>query len=250
MKKLVGYCRVSTDNQREEGTISIQHKALTQYCESNGYELIETFSDNGISGAKDLEGRAGLAGCFDFIETHSEVCAILVYKMDRFSRDMFTTEFLLRKLKALHKGIISVTEPYIENDGGDALKTAFRQFLTIVSQLERSFITLRLSAGRINKARKGGYAGGSPPLGYKAEGKELLIDTESVETVKTIFSLREKGYTLREIASFLNNNNIPSARNGRWCFQSVSYMLKNPLYQGKSCYSGSRVNRQDLALII
>jgi DNA invertase Pin-like site-specific DNA recombinase len=32
----------------------------------------------------------------------------------------------------------------------------------IVSELEKSFITMRLSGGRINKARKGGYAGGVP----------------------------------------------------------------------------------------
>ena len=49
INKLVGYCRVSTDNQKEEGTIEIQEKNLKEYAEKNGYELLKVFKDNGIS---------------------------------------------------------------------------------------------------------------------------------------------------------------------------------------------------------
>jgi len=86
-------------------------------------------------------------------------------------------------------------------------------------------------------------------MGYKAEGKELLIDTESVETIQRIFALREKGFTLREIAAFLNDNSIPSPRNGHWCFQTIAYVLKNELYKGEMNYSTEKVMRADLALI-
>jgi len=54
-KKLVGYCRVSTDNQKEEGTIEVQEKELKRYADKNGYELVKIFKDNGISGASELE---------------------------------------------------------------------------------------------------------------------------------------------------------------------------------------------------
>ena len=40
MKKIIGYCRVSTDNQKEEGTIEIQEHALQEYAKENGYDLI------------------------------------------------------------------------------------------------------------------------------------------------------------------------------------------------------------------
>ena len=43
-KKLVGYCRVSTDNQKEEGTIEIQEKSLKGYVEKNNYELVKAFN--------------------------------------------------------------------------------------------------------------------------------------------------------------------------------------------------------------
>ncbi|GAI46624.1 unnamed protein product, partial [marine sediment metagenome] len=41
--KLVGYCRVSTDNQKEEGTILIQEKALKEYVKENNFELVRIF---------------------------------------------------------------------------------------------------------------------------------------------------------------------------------------------------------------
>ena len=52
--KLVGYCRVSTSNQKEEGTIEIQEKSLKQYANKNNYELIKIFKDEGISGSNEL----------------------------------------------------------------------------------------------------------------------------------------------------------------------------------------------------
>lgn len=56
-KKLVGYCRVSTDNQKEEGTIEIQEKSLKGYVEKSGFELVKVFKDNGISGGSELENN-------------------------------------------------------------------------------------------------------------------------------------------------------------------------------------------------
>ena len=76
--KFVGYCRVSTDNQKEEGTIDIQHKALTEYAQKNGDTLVEIFSDNGISGA--LDNRPGLSQMFDCLESEANIDGVLIFK--------------------------------------------------------------------------------------------------------------------------------------------------------------------------
>ena len=243
---LVGYCRVSTENQREEGTIEIQHKALTEYAEKNGHTLIEIFSDS-LSGSRDLDNRPGLSLMFDCLESRPDIEGVLIFKLDRLARDLYIQEHLIKKLQDLNKSLVSIKEPDILSN--DPMRKAFRQFMGIVSELEKAFITMRLSGGRINKARKAGYAGGCPAIGYKAEGKELSVDTESVDTVRTIFSLRERCYTLRDIADYLNGNNIPSARNGKWYAGTVKYILDNPLYQGVMQYNNIRVNKQELAVI-
>lgn len=58
--RLAGYARVSTINQKDEGTIDLQLTALDAYAAEFGHELIETFKDEGVSGG--LADRPDLAG--------------------------------------------------------------------------------------------------------------------------------------------------------------------------------------------
>ena len=243
-KNLIGYCRVSTDNQKEEGTIEIQEHALKEYAKAKGHELVTIFKDNGVSGG--LEDRPGLAEMFIYLESHPEIDSVLIYKLDRLARDLFLQELIVKKLEMLHKSILSTKEHDL--DSKDAMRKAFRQFMGIVSELEKAFITMRLSGGRLNKARKGGYSGGRVPLGYTAENKDLEFDNKNIETIKTIFSLRKKRIGLRDIARFLNNRNIPTARGGKWYGATIRYILRNKLYKGKLVYKNIASNRKDLEI--
>jgi site-specific DNA recombinase len=244
--RLIGFCRVSTGCQREEGTIEIQLQALKEYAEENGHELAAVFCDEAISGG--LEDRPGLSELFDFLEDNPGVDGVLIYKLDRLARDLYIQEHLIKKLEGLGKHLFSIKEPNLESS--DPMRKAFRQFMGIVSELEKAFITMRLCGGRINKARKGGYAGGATALGYKAEGKELRVDLQEAETVKAIFRMRRhKRMGLRQIAKQLNEKGIPTARGGRWHAGTVKYILENPLYKGALNYKDQSAKRADLALL-
>jgi len=244
--KLIGYCRVSTDNQKEEGTIDIQKHALKEYAENNGYELVRVFCDEGISGG--LEDRPGLSELFDFLEISSGLDGVLIYKLDRLARDLYIQEHLIKKLEGLGMNLYSIKEPNLESS--DPMRKAFRQFMGIVSELEKAFITMRLSGGRINKARKGGYAGGATALGYKAEGKELRVDPQEAKTVRAIFKMKQyKKMGLSGIARELNQSGTPTARGGKWYAGTVKYILGNPLYKGALNYKDQTAKRADLALL-
>lgn len=244
--RLVGYARVSTENQKEEGTIEIQRAALIEYAEAKSYDLVQIFSDNGISGAKDLDNRPGLSEMFDYLESQTDISGVLIFKLDRLARDLYIQEHLLRKLQDMNRALVSVKEPDICSN--DPMRKAFRQFMGIVSELEKSFITMRLSGGRINKARKGSYAGGCPAYGYNAKNKELAVNAEQADIIKNIFYLRDF-YSLREIANYLNQKGIPSARGRRWYAGTVKYILDNPLYRGVIEYANVRTAKVDLALV-
>jgi len=242
-KKLVGYCRVSTDNQKEEGTIEIQERALQEYAKANGYDLVTIFRDNGVSGG--LEDRPGLAELFSYLETDNQIAGVLIYKLDRLARDLYIQEHLIKKLEMLRRSILSVKEPNL--DSNDPMRKAFRQFMGIVAELEKAFITMRLSGGRINKARKGGYAGGRVPLGYTAENNDLKINGTAILLVKEIFYLRRyKKLGYRRIARFMNNKNAPTVRGGKWHPATVKYILNNNLYRGRIAYKNVEFKRQDL----
>lgn len=247
-KKLVGYCRVSTDNQKEEGTIEIQEKALKQYANKNNFELLEIFKDEAVSGSSELENRPGLAKLFNYIESHFNIEGVLIFKLDRLARDLYLQEHLIRKLEEVKMKLFSIKEQDLNSK--DPMRIAFRQFTGIVSQLEKAFITMRLSGGRIHKAQKGGFSGGVVALGYNSKNKELEINEEQAKTIRLIFNMkRYRRMGLREIARELNKRGIPTARGKRWYGGTIFYILKNPLYKGIAHYKDNKVKNKDLALL-
>ena len=248
-KQVIGYCRVSTDNQKDEGTIDLQRQALRAYADLKGFELVKIFEDEGISGG--LEDRPALAEMFNYLEDkeNKAIAGVLIYKLDRLARDLYIQEHLIKKLEALSKELISTKEPDLASN--DPMRKAFRQFMGIVSELEKAFITMRLSAGRISKIKtKSKYAGGGIALGYNTKGKDLIIDDKGAKTIRLIFKMRRNNHkSLWSIARELNDQSIPTARGGKWYAGTIKYILANQLYKGIMGYSGIEARRDDLALL-
>jgi site-specific DNA recombinase len=243
---VAGYCRVSTENQKEEGTIAIQRAALEEFAHEKGYKLVQVFCDDGVSGG--LEHRPGLSALFDFLEQHPEVTSVLICKLDRLARDLMIQENLIRDFEKRSRGLISTKEPDL--DSGDPTRVFIRQVLGATSQYEKAMITMRMSGGRISKARRGGYAGGFPAYGYEAEGGDLKVDPERAETVKAIFRMRRSQHKgLREIARTLNERGTETARGGKWHASTVKYVLANPLYRGRMEYAEESAKRVELRLV-
>ena len=108
---------------------------------------------------------------------------------------------------------------------------------------------MRLSGGRITKAKEGGFAGGGVAMGYTSKDKELETDKKEAKIVKAIFKLKKnKHLSINEIARRLNNEGFETKRGGRWYASTISYILKNPIYKGFYEYSGIEFKRNDLAI--
>ena len=174
--------------------------------------------------------------------------AVLIYKLDRLARDLYIQEHLIKKLEALTIGLISTKEADLAS--GDPMRKAFRQFMGIVSELEKAFITMRMTAGRKSKIKfKQKYAGGGIALGYSTKDKDLIIDEAGADTIRQIFKMkRHQRKGLREIARVLNEQGTPTARGGEWHAGTIKYILANQLYKGVMEYSGIEAKRADLAL--
>lgn len=244
--KAVAYCRVSTDNQKDEGTVGLQVDAITEYCKANSIELIDTFSDEGVSGG--LEDRPALADLFDFIETTDEVKAVIIYKLDRLARDLIIQENLIKDFEKKGLKLISTKEQDL--DSKEPTRVFIRQVLGGVAQYEKGLITMRLSGGRARKARSGGYAGGRVALGYESKDKDLITNAEA-DTVRVIFAMkRYKRLSINEIARRLNTEGYKTKRGGKWYASTIKYILDNQLYKGNYQYTDISRDRQDLALLI
>lgn len=83
---VIGYVRVSTENQAREGvSLDAQRERIEAYCFAKGWQLVSVEADRGIS-AKDLN-RPGLQRCVNAIEAH-DVEALVIYKLDRLTRSV------------------------------------------------------------------------------------------------------------------------------------------------------------------
>ena len=130
------------------------------------------------------------------------------------------------------------------------MRKAFRQFLGIIAELEKEFINMRLSAGRIRKAENGKYAGDKPALGYKSVEGDLEIDNQNTKTIKKIFYMsKRKKMSFGKIAKELNKKGIPTAQGGKWYSSTIKYILENKVYRGVSNYKNLITKRVDLSLI-
>ena len=245
--KLIGYCRVSTENQKNEGTIELQIQDIKKFAEQNNYKLVKIFQDNGVSGSLDWFERKGLNELFSYLEANRFVDGIMIYKLDRLARDLRIQENIIYDLQEKRKKkIISIKEPDL--DSKDITRTLFRQMVSAVSQYEKGLITMRLSNGRIKKAERGGYAGGSTAYGYRAKNKSLKIDKKEAEVIKSIFRMRKRKLSLRDIAKELNGKGVKTARKGKWYAGTVRYILNNSLYKGVSNYKSVQFSNSDLGI--
>lgn len=218
--KLVGYIRVSTDRQAEEGLgLEVQEDALQSWARPNGHRLAKVLRDEGISGSNGIETRVGLAEALELLRA-GEARGLVVYRLDRLARDLVLQEQLLAEIWRMGAEVFSTSDAeqgYLQDDPSDPSRKLIRQVLGAVAEYERAMIRLRLEAGRRRKSQSGGYAGfGSPPFGYRSEGGALVAHSQEQVTLARIRTLHADGKSLRQIARALDGEERKPRRGDCW----------------------------------
>lgn len=248
--KAVAYLRVSTDGQVGEDKFGLadQKSSIIAYAKAQGFEVTAWYSDEGISGA--TMDRTGLQDILNDASS-GEFKAVIVAKMDRIARDLMAQLWIEKELLRCDVELISAAEPF---RGQDPANVLFRQIIGAFAQFEKSRIAERLSGGRKQKAKNGGYAGGGAAIGYKVErgGKALEIDGEKAETVKRVFDIKadRPDWSLQQIANQLNAEGHTTARGTEFKKMQVKRILdRKDFYAGQYQYSGIAAPGQHRAII-
>jgi site-specific DNA recombinase len=163
-KKVLGYVRVSTEEQASKGHgLEAQERAIRAFAESQGFELIGIEKDSGVSGAKKPSERAGFRRVLQLAEER-RYSVLLVWKFDRLARNLFYSVTTVNDLQEKYGVVLrSVTEPIdTSNPMGQMIFTLLAGF----AAEERRVIIRRTLAGKREKASRGGFSGGAAPLGY------------------------------------------------------------------------------------
>lgn len=243
-RRAIGYAMVSTEEQGHSGyDLAAQGERIRAYAKALGLPLAEVVTDDGYSGAS-LD-RPGLQALLQSMEA-GEVGVVVVAKLDRLSRslrhllDLYTDEFE-------HRGValVSVAEQF------DTSTPAGRLFFQVVgsfAEFDRNLLTRRVSDGRKEKARRGGYAGGGAPLGYRAfRGTGVLVvDEEGAATVRRVFALEVEGLSRRGIADRLNAEGRTTAEGKAFTHVQVGRILeRRAFYAGEYEYAGVASTKGD-----
>ena len=229
------YIRVSTEEQAQHGHgLETQQRAVKAFAESQGYRLVHTAVDAGVSGATKPGDRAGFQQLLGLAEQRG-FSVLLVYKFDRLARQIVFAVTAVNDLSERFGVVIrSVTEPI---DTATPMGRTIFAVLAGMAEQERQAITERTWGGRREKARKGGFAGGPAPLGYRRDREGgLAIDEAEAIIVRRVFAERKAGRILQSIADGLNADKLTTKRGNRWYPAGVAALLDNPKYQGNVEY--------------
>jgi len=256
--KAIGYIRVSTETQVREGQgLEVQAEQIKKYCKANKLDLVSIYEDKGISGAKADEesltiDREGLQDMLADIPT-TDVKYIVVLNTSRLWRSDLVKVLIQRELKKHQVDVKAIDQPtYSIYSKSDPSQFLINGMMELLDQYQRLEIALKLKRGKINKAKQGGFAGGTRALGYRkieVDNKpDIGIDPQEAETVSMIRKLRKRGLSMKAIADRLNDTGIPTKRGGKWYASTIQYILKNRLYKGLFEYNSIKTKRLDLAI--
>lgn len=208
--KLIGYVRVSTEEQAREGvSLGQQAKRLGAYCDLHGHELVDVITDEGVSASVALAKRAGGKALLAALKGGA-VQGVVVLRLDRLFRDALDGLTFFRQVERCSAAVHSVSELL------DSSTPAGKLSLTIqlaAAQYERDMAVQR--ATECNTAlREQGRVYGHVPYGCVAvgEGDDRRLQREPITWAHRCraVALLEQGMSLRFVASALRDKGIPS----------------------------------------
>lgn len=236
------YVRVSTEDQAERGfSVDAQIKQGRAYCEARRWDLIDVFIDEGYSGRDEKRPEY-----INMLNRLKETNVILVTKMDRAHRNSRNFMDFMTLLDQTDTEFVSIGESL---DTSTAIGRFVTDIIQRIAQLESEQIGERVLGGMTQKAetpmallvedQKSLYNGFNAPYGYAWEDGHLIADASKCETVRDlIFEERLTGTSLRQIATELNEKEIPPPKGTKWQPATIGNILTNPIYAGYIKWNG------------
>jgi DNA invertase Pin-like site-specific DNA recombinase len=225
------YVRVSTKEQTENLSLPTQLRSCEEYCQRQGYQVLERFKEEGES-AKTAD-RTELQNLLKYCRTNKgKVHFVVVYNLTRFAREKYDHFALRAHLKSLGISLRSATEPIDDTSTGRLMEGVLAAF----AQFDNDVRSERTPAG-MRAALELGRWTFRAPLGYlnapKWSDKTLIPDPERASLVKRAFEEFATGRdTKQEVLALVTDLGLRTRRGLVLNPQSFALILRNPLYIG------------------
>ncbi len=234
LRKVALYVRVSTTYQVEKDSLPMQREDLINYAKYVlNIDKYEVFEDAGYS-AKSTE-RPAYQQMMSRLRDR-EFSHLLVWKIDRISRNLIDFSEMYNELKKLGVTFVSKNEQFqTDTPMGEAML----KIILVFAELERKMTSERVSSVMISRANKGQWNGGKVPYGYDYDKttKEFTINPVEAAVVERMFTMYETCPSLLAIARELNSEGITTKSGIAWTPVTVSRLLHNIFYTGAYRYN-------------
>ena len=245
------YCRLSSEDGADHESMSIgnQRALLTEYVQKQGWEVVDTYIDDGFSGTN--FDRPGFRRMIADIEK-GRINLVITKDLSRLGRNyIMCGQYTEIYFPERHVRYIAL------NDGVDTLNQTSSMDITpfkhILNDMYAKDISTKIKSTLHTKAKRGEYLGALDPYGYLRhpdDKHKLIINEETAPVVRRMFEMCAAGIGARSIASTLYNEGILSPkeytrfrkhnpeRDGEferrhfWTRTYVQFMLKNEIYVG------------------
>ena len=195
------------------------------------------FEDEGFSGGN-LK-RPDLQRMMEEVRRH-RFKAIVVYRLDRISRNISDFTGLIDELTKLGVSFISIREQF---DTGSPMGRAMMFIISVFSQLERETIAERIRDNMHELAKTGRWLGGNTPIGFKSDPvSKISIDgktrksytlvpvPEEIEIPKMIYDLYTETDSLTAVEAELLRQRIRTKQGKAFSRFAIKAILQNPVY--------------------
>ena len=220
------YCRVSTDEQAQNGTsLETQRERTTAFVEQKAWTLAGEFTDAGVSGTKG--SRPALDRLMEACR-NGQIEVVVVTKLDRFGRSNRHLANTLGELDDLGVAFISLAEQF---DTSTPMGRGMLAISGVFAEIEHATIKERTRAGKQAIKAQGYWAGGCVPFGFEpvqdGAHKRLVVNEHEAETVRLAATLLvDEGCSAHEVAQRLNGLvRLPRKAKG-WDHTLLRYMLR------------------------
>lgn len=240
------YTRKSTEEglEQEFNSLDAQREAGESYIKSQQHEgwvcATDSYDDGGFTGAN--MDRPALRRLLADIEAGKVDC-VVVYKVDRLSRNLLDFGRIIEILDKHHVAFVSVTQSF---NTSTSMGRLILNVLLSFAQFEREMISERTRDKIAAARRKGKWSGGMPVLGYDVVDTKLVVDGVEAGRVREIFKLYLERQSLLDVAKEINERGW---RTKRWTTKksgdrggkqfkktSLHQLLTNVIYIGKVRY--------------
>lgn len=234
-RKIVAlYTRVSTGYQIDKDSLPFQKKELTAYCKHILHaEKTELFEDAGKSGKN--TDRPAFRRMMKKIHA-GEISHVVVYKIDRISRNLVDFSMMYDEFKKYRVTFISLNEQF---DTSSAIGEAVLKIILVFAELERKLTSERVTGVMIDRAMSGKWNGARMPFGWKWNPETEFPEHDPVEAEKarTLYRVYDETHSTAKVRDFCYDNDIQTKRGGKWTTTTIINFLKNPMNKGDYRYN-------------